>query len=98
MLGPHMIELSTLQDMFDEIRSNTSWNMDGPMLWGYYFTDRSAEKLQEVAAELEKDGYRYVDMFVPELDEGQEEYFFFACRENRDPLSRKSQCAKHGVL
>jgi hypothetical protein len=62
--------------MFENIRANTSWNMDGPMLWGYFFTDRSAEKLKDVVPKLEAQGYRFVDIFVPDLDEGEDEYFF----------------------
>ncbi len=71
-----MIDLLSLQEMFQNIRAKTQWDIDGPMLWGYFFTDQSAEKLKLAASELEKQGYRYVDMFVPELDEGEDEYFF----------------------
>ena len=71
-----MIELATLQQMFQNIRTDTLWDMDGPMLWGYFFTDTSPEKLKVAAIELEKLGYRYVDLFVPELDEGEDEFFF----------------------
>jgi hypothetical protein len=71
-----MITIDTLQDMFDNIRANTEWNIDGPMLWGYFFTDRSEQKLNSLVPVLAAQGYRFVDLFVPELDEGQEEYYF----------------------
>jgi hypothetical protein len=71
-----MITLDTLQAMFDNIRTNTKWPIEGPMLWGYFFTDGSAEKLRSLVPVLEVQGYRYVDLFVPELDEGEDEYFF----------------------
>lgn len=71
-----MITVEALQQMFDKIRANTKWLIDGPMLWGYFFTDGSAEKLRGVVPVLEAQGYRYVDMFVPELEEGEEGYFF----------------------
>lgn len=70
-----MITLEALQQMFDNIRANTKWPIDGSMLWGYFFTDESVEKLRGVVPVLEAKGYRYVDMFVPELDEGEDEYF-----------------------
>lgn len=71
-----MITLDSLEQMFDNIQANTDWDMSEPMLWGYFFTDRSEEKLRTVAPLLEEQGYRYVDLFIPELDEGEEEYFF----------------------
>lgn len=71
-----MIELSQLEEMFANMRANTDWDLDGPMLWGYFFTDRSAEKLQGLVPVLETQGYRFVDLYVPDLDEGDEEYFF----------------------
>lgn len=70
------ITLETLQQMFDNIRENTKWSIDGPMLWGYFFTDASASKLKDLVPVLEAQGYRYVDMFIPELDDGEDEYFF----------------------
>jgi hypothetical protein len=55
-----MIDLAMLEDMFSGMRANTNWNVDGPMLWGYFFTDRSAEKLEKAANYLAADGYRLV--------------------------------------
>lgn len=71
-----MITIDTLEAMFENIRANTKWQIDGPMLWGYFFTDFSLEKLQALVPVLEAQGYRYVDLFIPELDEGVDEYFF----------------------
>ncbi|WP_288378765.1 ribonuclease E inhibitor RraB [uncultured Massilia sp.] len=71
-----MISLDQLEGMFANIADGAWWDMSRPMLWGYFFTDRSSEKLASVAERLEQDGYRYVDLFVPELDEGVEPYFF----------------------
>ena len=57
-----MIELGMLEDMFLGMRAKTKWNVDGPMLWGYFFTDRSAEKLEKVATILVGQGYRFVEI------------------------------------
>ena len=70
-----MIELEQLEDMFLNIKAKTNWDMSGPMLWGYFFTDRNEEKLRSVIALLEKQGYRFVDLFIPELEKGEKEYF-----------------------
>ena len=55
-----MIELEMLQDMFSGMRANTNWNVDGPMLWGYFFTEPNAEKLEKAATHLTAQGYRFV--------------------------------------
>jgi len=54
------ISLSQLQEMFDNMRAKTHWNIDGPMLWGYYFLDSDSAKLDAAAAELTSQGYRLV--------------------------------------
>lgn len=71
-----MITVDSLEAMFENIRANTKWQIDGPMLWGYFFTDPAAEKLQALVPVLEAQGYRFVDLFIPKLDEGVDEYFF----------------------
>jgi hypothetical protein len=71
-----VIDFATLQAMFDNIEAKTDWDMSEPMLWGYFFTDSSREKLEVAAAELEQSGYRYVDMFEPDIEEGEERYLF----------------------
>jgi hypothetical protein len=71
-----MIELADLEQMFANIAKKTPWDMSRPMLWGYFFTDPSREKLEAVVPELEAGGYRLVEIFVPDPDEGAEEYFF----------------------
>ena len=56
------IEFSQLEGMFSNIRAKTKWNVDGPLLWGYFFFDPSAEKLKTLASELEAAGYTVVDL------------------------------------
>jgi len=72
----HMTKLENLQRMFGDIRAKTEWNIDGPMLWGYFFVDPSKEKLEKVVPLLEAQGYRFVNLYVPDLDEDEDEYFF----------------------
>ena len=71
-----MTSIDQLEEMFESIRIAGRWNMQEPMLWGYFFTDISSEKLQGVVPLLEQDGYRYVNLFEPELDDADEPYFF----------------------
>jgi hypothetical protein len=61
------INLQQLQSMFAEIRAKTKWNVDGPLLWGYFFVDQEAAKLQPIASTLDQRGYR-VDGIRPSRD------------------------------
>lgn len=71
-----MIQLEQLEEMFSSISAGPKWDMSREMLWGYFFTDRSREKLEAAAHLLQQEGYRFVQIFVPELDDGVEPYFF----------------------
>ena len=56
----HRIQLPQLEAMFANMRSKTKWNVDGPLLWGYFFVDPSEQKLWAAAGELSAAGYRVV--------------------------------------
>lgn len=72
----NMIELEQLEEMFASIAKEAKWDMSQPMLWGYFFTDRSREKLQSIIQPLEKLGCRVVDLYLPDFNEGEEPYYF----------------------
>lgn len=75
-----MISLEQLEEMFGNIENSTDWDLDAPLLWGYFFTDESEGHLIRIVPLLQAQGYRFVDLYKPELDEGVEEsaddYFF----------------------
>jgi hypothetical protein len=75
-LVQNQIPKSQLQGMFDNIAAETKWNLDGDMLWGYFFTDADRTALERASEKLERQGYRYVDIFQPE-DEGRPLPYFF---------------------
>ena len=56
------IPLSKLELMFSEMRRNTKWNVDGPLLWGYFFVDSSRARLSNLAERLQADGYKLVEL------------------------------------
>ena len=58
-----MIDKAQLEGMFKNISENTNWDLKKPLLWGYFFTDKSKEKLRAVSSLLEKEGYRFVDIY-----------------------------------
>ena len=57
-----MIPFEQLQEMFGNIRRTTKWDVDGPMLWGYFFMHSAAEPLQMTSDFLEASGYRVVGL------------------------------------
>ena len=69
---PNDIDRDSLQEMYDEMRKNTSWNLDGEMLWGYFFTDPSEEKLVAAGEALAKLGYAVVGVDEAEEDDEHE--------------------------
>lgn len=56
------ISKGQLQSMFDSMRRDAPWKVDGPLLWGYFFTNQTPEPLRKAAVELEAMGYRIVDI------------------------------------
>ncbi len=58
-----MIEKSQLQEMFDDIREKTKWNIDGNMVWGYFFTGENEAALEAPSKELSKMGYKVVAIY-----------------------------------
>jgi hypothetical protein len=64
-----VIEKKQLELMFEQIADNTDWDLSAPLIWGFFFTDASAEKLRAVVPALEQDGYRFVDVFLADKDE-----------------------------
>jgi hypothetical protein len=62
------IDKSSVDQLFADIRAETDWNIDGPMRWGYFFTDPDPHKLKRLGEQLSQDGYRFVDIFRIESD------------------------------
>lgn len=54
------IARSQLEAMFSDMRAKAPWNVDGPLLWGYFFLDTSRGKLELAASELAAQGYQIV--------------------------------------
>jgi len=65
------IQLSQIEAMFANMRAKAPWNVDGPLLWGYFFFDPSREKLERAAKELQASGYKLVA--ISEV-QGQQRY------------------------
>lgn len=71
-----MIELSHLEAMFKNMKKTPELDIGSPLLWGFFFTDPSAKKLQKLSKHLQNEGFRFVDLYVPDLDDDEDEYYF----------------------
>jgi len=58
-----VITLQDLEEMFANMRAKTKWDVDGEMLWGYFFFDPDTNKLERVSQRLIASGYRLVQIY-----------------------------------
>lgn len=56
-------QIEGIKEIFDDARSEDNWNLEGEMLYSYYFVDASIEKLEKLGNFLEKEGYDFIDIF-----------------------------------
>lgn len=70
-----MIDRALIEDMFARSRERGDWEMDGPLLWSYFFTSDTPEPLEAAAAALEAQGYTPVEIFATQ-DEDAPELFW----------------------
>lgn len=67
-VGPALAQSSApisrpqLEAMFANMKSNARWNVDGPLLWGYFFTGSDRDALERAGRILAGQGYRLVEL------------------------------------
>lgn len=65
--GVHtVINRAELETMFENMRTKSKWNVDGDLIWGFFFTDASRKKLEKAAKELGAMDYDFVGIFKDE--------------------------------
>lgn len=57
-----------LVEMFDSMSQDSAWDFSKPMVWGYFFTDGSKERLQAARPALESQGYKFVDLYLADKE------------------------------
>jgi hypothetical protein len=57
-----------LEQMYANIAEKTKWDMSGPMLWGYFFTNTSRTPLESAAKMLSAQGYRVVNIYLADKE------------------------------
>lgn len=56
------ISQGQIDAMFANMRAHAPWNVDGPLLWSFFFLDTDKSKLQSAGTELTAQGYRLADI------------------------------------
>jgi Fic family protein len=57
------IKLEQINEMFGKMKNQSNWNIMNPMLFGYFFYDKSEEKLKSLNSELTAKGYKIANLF-----------------------------------
>jgi hypothetical protein len=90
------ITRESLDELFESLRAKTKWNLNEPLLWGYFFTDHDPKKLARLKAHLERFGYRYVGILEP--DEGEADRTHFLHVERVEHHTARSLHARNQQL
>lgn len=85
-----------LQFTFDRI-TEIGWNPDGDLLWGYFFVDTGVEKLESLGQHLESVGYRFVDIFKLEKDEGEKPSGEYMLHVEKVEIHSQATLAKRNI-
>ena len=93
-----MITRDQLDTMFASMARDTDWDLSAPLLWGYFFTHGSPEKLAQAAPLLEAQGYRVVDLFLSEKEEPNEPDLWWLHLEKVEVHTPQSLDARNQVL
>ncbi|MES0489468.1 MAG: ribonuclease E inhibitor RraB [Leptospirales bacterium] len=71
------IFLNDLIEMFDNMSNQTGWNMTGPMLWGFFFSNKEEKPLVKVKERLESLGYKFIGIHPSSKEENKEPDFYW---------------------
>ena len=91
-----MITLKDLEDMFANMRDKTEWDVDGEMLWGYFFTDTDPKKLERVVEPLTNSGYLFVSIY--ETDDKSTYFLHVERAEKHTPQTLHARNAEFNKL
>jgi len=88
------IPLQQLKAFFSDLQEETGWNLDGDMLWGYFFLSEDPDKLMAAGGKLADEGYSIVGVF----DADEEEEGFVLHVERLETHTPETLHARNGEL
>lgn len=84
----NMITPEALEEMFANMR-NAQWDVDGELLWGYFFTDPDPRKLERVVEPLTNAGFKFVSIY--ETDDRSTHFLHVERVEKHTPQTLKAR-------
>ncbi len=91
-----MIPIEKLEEMFLNMRDDAPWDVDGELLWGYFFFNRVAEPLSQLGLELQGRGYGLVGVYP--TDDGDDFVLHVEMAEHHTPQSLYARNAEFEQL
>ena len=88
--------LVQLEQMFRSMKNESGWNINGHLLWGYFFTDRNPQRLEPLAQHLSELGYRFVSIY--ETDDRSTHFLHVERIETHTPISLLKHTIQMNVL
>jgi hypothetical protein len=92
-----IIARGDLEGMFESIRSGGAYDIDGPCLWSYFFTDVDRDKLLAAADKLEARGFHPIGFLEPPA-QGDAQAIIFLRVDRIEAHSVDSLMALNGEL
>ena len=77
-------QIEGIKEIFAEAKREDDWDLEGEMLYSYYFVDTDAGKLESLGNLLEEEGYDFMDIFElgdEETDEPTGEFLLHIDKE-----------------
>ena len=56
-------QLEGIKEIFQTAKTEDNWDLEGEMLYSFYFVDEDVDKLEKLGLKLEADGYDFLDIF-----------------------------------
>lgn len=56
-------QIESIREIFSTAKAEDNWDVEGLMLYSFYFIDEDVDKLEKLGLKLEADGYQFIDIF-----------------------------------
>lgn len=56
-------QLQEIKEIFADAAREEEWNVEGEMLYSYYFIDETMDKLEKLAQHFENENYDYINIY-----------------------------------
>ena len=91
---PNNIEREAVERMFASVPESPEWDLNSPMVWGYFFEGQNESTLEPLRVELERRGYQFVGYLAPGRRNKLQTYFLHVERvesHSVESLDRRNQ-------